>query len=243
MYRASYGSPACSDPSTFWHDSNQDFKHQQGLGMVTHSTPSMQESFQTTYDPRFDSNFEKWTAASPYRFNHEDRFGQQEQFSAYLHDSISRDFAYGSMHINPAMLEGSALNLEDHPYFCADLLMPPQEQQLLAPAPKKKQSGTRSAGKPTNIVPNSKMDRKTLKRLRNRVSASRCRIKKKVWISAMEKEAQDLVVENEALEKEARELEVQLVRARQIAEQIRSGQKPTVAQEQYPAGLGIIFSD
>jgi hypothetical protein len=47
----------------------------------------------------------------------------------------------------------------------------------------------RAPGQPTNIVPTPKMDRKTLKRLRNRVSASRCRIKKKVWIQDMETKA------------------------------------------------------
>ncbi len=50
----------------------------------------------------------------------------------------------------------------------------------------------RAPGQPTNIIPTPKMDRKTLKRLRNRVSASRCRIKKKVWIQDMETKANSL---------------------------------------------------
>ncbi|KAI8924949.1 hypothetical protein BC831DRAFT_436237 [Entophlyctis helioformis] len=44
----------------------------------------------------------------------------------------------------------------------------------------------RSAAQPTNIVVHGKVDRKTLKRMRNKVSASRCREKKKVWIGQME---------------------------------------------------------
>jgi hypothetical protein len=52
---------------------------------------------------------------------------------------------------------------------------------------------------PTNIIPTAKMDRKTLKRLRNRVSASRCRIKKKNWIRDMEEISENLTEENNQL--------------------------------------------
>jgi hypothetical protein len=53
---------------------------------------------------------------------------------------------------------------------------------IIAPAGDSK----RTAGQPTNVVPNPRMDRKTLKRLRNRVSASRCRNKKKQWVQDLE---------------------------------------------------------
>jgi len=65
----------------------------------------------------------------------------------------------------------------------------------------------RAQGKPTNIIPTSKMDRKTLKRLRNRVSASRCRIKKKVWVHELEEQYEFLHEERQFLEKKFLQLQ------------------------------------
>lgn len=52
----------------------------------------------------------------------------------------------------------------------------------------------RSAGIPTNVtVPNEDtMDRQTLKRLRNRISASRCRAKRRAWVNGIENAYQSL---------------------------------------------------
>ena len=75
----------------------------------------------------------------------------------------------------------------------------------------------RTAGQPTNIQSNGKMDRKTLKRLRNRVSASRCRIKKKEWISEMEDESNAILAENQNLLKQIGDLEKALSLARASA--------------------------
>lgn len=49
----------------------------------------------------------------------------------------------------------------------------------------------RSAGVPTNAVPDDdtvdQLDKVTVKRLRNRISASRCRMKKRIWMNNMQK--------------------------------------------------------
>ena len=50
-----------------------------------------------------------------------------------------------------------------------------------------------------NISAHGKVDRKTLKRMRNRVSASRCRIKKKEWIHDLEDESKALSNQNKML--------------------------------------------
>ncbi len=50
----------------------------------------------------------------------------------------------------------------------------------------------RATGQPTNIIVDESVDRQTLKRLRNRVSASRCRTKKKEWVHDLEDRYDDL---------------------------------------------------
>ena len=62
-----------------------------------------------------------------------------------------------------------------------------------------KSRSNRSMAQPTNIVAGEEVDRKTLKRLRNRVSASRCRHKKKCWIQDMEERHHLLKQEHDAL--------------------------------------------
>ena len=53
------------------------------------------------------------------------------------------------------------------------------------------QQQTRSAGVPTNAIPEdedvSKLDKAQLKRMRNRISASRCRLKRKMWTESMQR--------------------------------------------------------
>jgi hypothetical protein len=80
--------------------------------------------------------------------------------------------------------------------------------------PATKKTSARTAGQPTNIVANGKIDRKTLKRLRNRVSASRCRIKKKEWINEMEDESNSLLDENRVLLKKISGLENAILRVK-----------------------------
>jgi cyclic AMP-dependent transcription factor ATF-2 len=60
------------------------------------------------------------------------------------------------------------------------------------------------------------MDRKTLKRLRNRVSASRCRVKKKLWIHDMEIQAERLAETNAILQHRIHLLEEAINQSRQM---------------------------
>jgi hypothetical protein len=57
----------------------------------------------------------------------------------------------------------------------------------------------RTAAQSTNIAGGDDVDKKTLKRLRNRVSASRCRFKKKCWIQDMEERHHLLKQEHDGL--------------------------------------------
>lgn len=76
----------------------------------------------------------------------------------------------------------------------------------------------RKAAEPITITSAQKLDRRTLKRLRNRVSASRCRSKKKEWITEMEEANATLHEENTMLQERISELMVSIARAKtQIA--------------------------
>lgn len=112
-----------------------------------------------------------------------------------------------AIHVNPSVIDGS-FAISDKmvapngtlislagldPMGCSsphDVTMSPHEFNHT------KKKAPRQAGVPTNVVPTPKMDRKTLKRLRNRVSASRCRVKKKNWIKNMEYASESLAEEN-----------------------------------------------
>jgi hypothetical protein len=67
--------------------------------------------------------------------------------------------------------------------------------------------------KPTNVEKSldsvNDVDRLTLKRLRNRVSASRCRQKKKVWMGLLEKSVKDLEALGSKTEKYLHDLDQQ----------------------------------
>ncbi|KAJ3269497.1 hypothetical protein HDV01_001343 [Terramyces sp. JEL0728] len=133
---------------------------------------------------------------------------EMDQFSEFVQEDINV-FDYPrinhSIHVNPAILEGN-LGVES-------------EQTIAIDSPhEKKRKGGRSGGQPTNIVPSTKMDRKTLKRLRNRVSASRCRIKKKEWIHEMEDQSLQLQDENMFLMERISFLEESIANSRKFLE-------------------------
>jgi bZIP transcription factor len=66
------------------------------------------------------------------------------------------------------------------------------------PSPVKDHKGKTPAS-PSNIFSCEKLDRKALKRMRNRVSASRCRVRKKEWINELQDESNKLSNENKML--------------------------------------------
>lgn len=106
-------------------------------------------------------------------------------------------------HVNPANIEGSSSSCINE----SSQTLETSSQHSYATIVSKKKNKARSVGVPTNIILDEKMDRKTLKRLRNRVSASRCRVKKKEWIIEMEDQSIALYEENKLLLKEVAALE------------------------------------
>ena len=105
-----------------------------------------------------------------------------------------------AIHVNPAIIDGFGLpekliNLSGLGAMGCHKAID-HNSELSCSSQKK---APRQAGLPTNIIPTAKMDRKTLKRLRNRVSASRCRVKKKNWIKDMEEASDALALENRKL--------------------------------------------
>ncbi|KAI8897240.1 hypothetical protein BC833DRAFT_594487 [Globomyces pollinis-pini] len=83
---------------------------------------------------------------------------------------------------------------------------------------KYRSKSSRSSGQPTNVNPGN-LDRKTVKRLRNRVSASRCRKKKKEWLNELGDESMCIQDENTNLEYSIRILEDQIASAREYLRQ------------------------
>ncbi|KAJ3313957.1 hypothetical protein HDV04_001263 [Boothiomyces sp. JEL0838] len=178
----------------------------------SHSTPHVEEynpavpldvtsdNYDYYYQYQLDNHNNEWLdQRNPYEL---------DQFSEFVQDEVG-PFDYSridhSIHVNPAILEGN-LGVES-------------EQTIAIESPlEKKRKGGRSAGQPTNIVPNTKMDRKTLKRLRNRVSASRCRIKKKEWIHEMEDQSLQLQDENMFLMERISFLEESIANSRKFLE-------------------------
>ncbi|KAJ3323114.1 hypothetical protein HDV06_002126 [Boothiomyces sp. JEL0866] len=178
----------------------------------SHSTPHVEEYNPTAPLEITPENYDYYYQYQLENHNNEwlDQRSQYEidQFSEFVQDDIGV-FDYSridhSIHVNPAILEGN-LGAES-------------EQTIAIESPhEKKRKGGRSAGQPTNIVPNTKMDRKTLKRLRNRVSASRCRIKKKEWIHEMEDQSLQLQDENMFLMERISFLEESIANSRKFLE-------------------------
>jgi hypothetical protein len=125
-------------------------------------------------------------------------------YREYYDPENSFQSEYGD-HVNPAMVEsGMSFGYSGE-----------SSQTVMDES---RQTKPRQQGQPTNIVPTAKMDRKTLKRLRNRVSASRCRVKKKEWISEMEEDSMHLHEENNFLLKKIAQLEDAVRRAKQMLE-------------------------
>lgn len=101
-----------------------------------------------------------------------------------------------AIHVNPAILDGN-YGFQDKLVHGTMSCKNTDHCNELSSCSQKR--APRQAGLPTNIIPTAKMDRKTLKRLRNRVSASRCRVKKKNWIKDMEEASDALAMENKKL--------------------------------------------
>ncbi len=91
----------------------------------------------------------------------------------------------------------------------------------LMPRPSKKKN--RGSGVPTNIQANDSLDRKTLKRMRNRVSASRCRVKRKEWITTLEEETDMIHAQNTELSQRMQELDQAIHYYRNIITTLSTG--------------------
>ncbi|KAI8910883.1 hypothetical protein EDD86DRAFT_128077 [Gorgonomyces haynaldii] len=203
-----------------------DSKYQQGYGMVTGQ--SMSPEYKDCYPEHYEmppqgedmSGFHfsghNWYPHGQFEFEQFSEFIQDEDKDRHL--PFPHQFS-GSMHINPAMLEGSQFGSPSYSEVSGS---------VTSPREKKEKKPVRSSGQPTNIVPTAKMDKKTLKRLRNRVSASRCRIKKKEWINEMEERAVLLKEENRKLSNRCQRLQDAVAHCRALLD--------TVPQE---TGLGI----
>jgi hypothetical protein len=147
-------------------------------------------------DPSFYQNGNYYDYPNAYSYT--EYYDTEQSFQVKSNSS-----EYGD-HINPAMVE-SGMSFS----YSGESSQSMMEDEKKAAKP-------RQQGQPTNIVPTAKMDRKTLKRLRNRVSASRCRVKKKEWISEMEEESMGLHEENNFLLKKIAKLEELVRRAKQM---------------------------
>lgn len=137
-----------------------------------------------------------------------------DSFAEFIHDEKDADYEYSRtdpIHINPASIEG----FHGYPLESGQTIA--NSSAASSPAPRAKKAA-RSTGKPTNIVATNKMDRKTLKRLRNRVSASRCRVKKKEWINDLENESAQFNEENIILMQKIASLEESIKDARNYLE-------------------------
>jgi hypothetical protein len=156
-------------------------------------------------DPSFYSNGGYYDY--PHAYSYQDYYDIEPPFD--MKSGAEGDFRD---HVNPAMLDAS------YGYMI-------ESSQTVVLEKEGKKNKPRQQGQPTNIVPTAKMDRKTLKRLRNRVSASRCRIKKKEWISEMEDESMQLHEENNFLLKKIGLLEEAILKAKQMLEYY---QAPTI---------------
>ena len=139
-----------------------------------------------------------------------------------------------AIHVNPAVLDGS-FGMSEKSGVLINLAglgamgctANSDMSMSLDDSPSGQRKAARQAGVPTNVIPTAKMDRKTLKRLRNRVSASRCRIKKKNWIKDMEEASESLADENQRLLDRARRLEQVIMHCQQL---LNYGCKNTLEQ-------------
>jgi hypothetical protein len=108
-------------------------------------------------------------------------------------------------HVNPGTLDGNILSYGmDSGQTIADVAFQTKDYK------------SKTIASPTNIVPNEKVDRKTLKRMRNRVSASRCRVRKKEWIHELEDESNSLSNENKMLLQRIASLEESITALRHV---------------------------
>jgi hypothetical protein len=136
--------------------------------------------------------------------------------------------AHPAIHVNPAVIDGNYGMSDRVSPALINLagLGPANPESGLSSADFRNDSSSvtiikktpRQAGIPTNIVPTAKMDRKTLKRLRNRVSASRCRNKKKGWIKDMETTALTLADDNRRLVCRLSQLEDAIAQCQRLLE-------------------------
>lgn len=182
-----------------------------------------------------DNDSNHWMNGNHYEFNHFDDFLQDD--SSERHPGSSSDPSLSqqtilmspsssglnsghhhflgplqtAIHVNPAIIDGN-FGLPDKLINLTGLgnmgCHSGKNMDLCNDINNSSQKKTpRQAGLPTNIVPTAKMDRKTLKRLRNRVSASRCRVKKKNWIKDMEETSDALALENRKMVEKITNLE------------------------------------
>lgn len=182
-----------------------------------------------------DNNSNNWMNGNHYEFNQFDDFLQDE--SSDRHPGSASDPSLSqqtilisqsssglnnghhhflgpleaAIHVNPAIIDGNyglpdklinLTGLGDMGCHSGKLVDHCNEMSISS-----QKKAPRQAGLPTNIIPTARMDRKTLKRLRNRVSASRCRVKKKNWIKDMEETSDALALENRKLVEKITKLE------------------------------------
>jgi hypothetical protein len=109
------------------------------------------------------------------------------------------------MHVNPADIEGVSTTID----LGENYVLEPSKLEII-------DKPSRRASQPIEIEPSPNADKKTLKRLRNRVSASRCRTKKKAWITDLEEKCNSLKEENWNLLKTQQKLEEDIALAKNL---------------------------
>jgi hypothetical protein len=189
-FGANESSPPLDYAGEYHHDVNVSYEPNYSLGNYFYDNHYNNEGISGWVPQRYDSGFER---------NHD-----YDQYVRDLH----------AQHVDPSIIHGVHI----HTGFIMDsgqtLSLDSAPDNPPNPALNNGDKQSRSAGKPTNIVSNGEMDRKTLKRLRNRVSASRCRVKKKEWINEMEDESNILNHENRKLMKKISALEESIANAK-----------------------------
>jgi hypothetical protein len=165
-----------------------------------------------------DYNNSSMMASFGYMYDYNSTYPYQDFYAlndfSELHDEIKKDeyeYPMDQTHVNPAMLD---VNYHGYTMESGQTI----GSQAESPDPNQSRTKPRTTGQPTNIVATGKMDRKTLKRLRNRVSASRCRIKKKEWINEMEDQSMLMHQENNYLIEKIHNLEEQIAKAKSFLE-------------------------
>ena len=139
--------------------------------------------------------------------------GPYDQDPSSFSEFPEKDEYLRQMHVNPAILDGGNFH---NGYGMESGQTIANPSPMSTPMVSDQKGPKRSVGQPTNIVANGKIDRKTLKRMRNRVSASRCRVKKKEWINELEDESNMLHNENRMLMKKIASLEEMILNAKKF---------------------------